>query len=139
MTDNKKNVRPIKKNVKQHGQSKLPTQQKRPHVVREKSKRGKNYFEPDFTRHYSQQNSKASYILDKAELARNFYWCDEIDFYRMLPPVREILAFVNHEYDTGDILHDVPHFLPRLWAAQRAGRTYIKYRIALKSQKFMDE
>lgn len=71
-------------------------------------------------------------IFDKMELARNFYWCDELDFYKMRSPVREIIAFCNHSYTLEDALPDVFNFLPRLKSAQKHAKRYLEYRAAFR-------
>jgi len=71
-------------------------------------------------------------IFDKMELARNYYWCDELDFYKMRSPVREIIAFCNHSYTLEDVLPDVFNFLPRLKSAQKHAKRYFEYRAAFR-------
>ena len=123
-------------NGKNHGQRELPHAKKRPRLVKQKSKGAPHKFEPDPARHHTARNFSAL-IPCKIELARNFYWCDELDFHIMRPPVRDLLAFVNHEF--GDVtLSDVLHFLPRIQASQRAARSYIRYRFLFKPLREME-
>jgi hypothetical protein len=61
------------------------------------------------------------------DLARNFYWCDALDFHKMQVPIREIIAFINSDYG-GDTLEDVTHFLLRIKSAQRHARAYLNSR-----------
>lgn len=68
--------------------------------------------------------------MSKMELARNFYWCDELDFYKMRTPIQHVLAFVNYTYGPQDVLEDVMFYFQRLQRAQTHGRRYILGRMS---------
>ena len=67
----------------------------------------------------------------KEVLAREFYWCDEHDFYLMDVPTHEAGAFAEQVYGPEDALLDVYKFFPRIWQAQEAARRYLYFRLLL--------
>lgn len=132
----KKNAKPyLVKESKSEPRSRLrsgyKTAEKMAEIAAESQKGSENDdIQPSPERHHRKSNEKL--IFDKMELARNYYWCDELDFYKMRSPVREILAFCNHVYTTEDILPDVFNFLARVKSAQRHGKRYMEYRVKFR-------
>ena len=87
----------------------------------------------DSQRSHRRAPSRPELIYDKKELARNFYWCDELDYHRMHPPVRELLAFANSDYSSPeDVLLDVLNFFPRIKSAQKHAISYLLWRGLIK-------
>ena len=107
-------------------------------VVRAPSAEERCVDEPDSARR-AEKSSQQTIVFCKKELARQFYWCDEHDFYMMRPPPQEVLSFCNHVYAEEDILDDVLHFLPRVEAAQRAGWRYLVYRVTMNNNKWVED
>jgi hypothetical protein len=68
--------------------------------------------------------------MSRLELARQFYWCDELSFYKMRTPLNEAMAFAEAHYDFRDDMPDVPKFLPRLRIAQEHAANYVRGRLS---------
>lgn len=84
-------------------------------------------------RRASSRTERPELIYDKMDLARNYYWCDELDYHRMHPPVRELLAFANSDYSSPeDVLLDVLNFFPRIKSAQKHAISYLRWRGLIK-------
>ncbi len=68
--------------------------------------------------------------MSRLELARQFYWCDELSFYKMRTPLNEAMAFAEALYDFRDDMPEIPKFLDRLQAAQEHAASYVRGRLA---------